>query len=72
MNVDTEPLFKAGVPVMRNLIEDTPTRDYYFRYHHSAGDTMSVMNADEMDDNVVSIASMFFLIADMKEDLPRN
>lgn len=70
--VDTEPLGAAGVPLMRNEIEDTPTSDYYFTYHHSAGDTMTMMNSDDMDDNVVAIASMFFLVADLDQTLPRN
>ena len=70
--VDTGPLGVAGVPLMRNEILDTPDHYYYFSYHHSAGDTMNVMNADDMDDNVVAIASMFFLVADLDETLPRN
>ena len=70
--VDTKPLGDLGVPLMRNEVEDTPTSDYYFTYHHSAGDTMSVMNADDMDDNVVAVASIFFLVADLDETLPRN
>ena len=28
----------------------------YFTYHHSGGDTMDVMDPDDMDDNVVMIA----------------
>ena len=70
--VDTGPLGAAGVPLMRNEIFDTTDHYYYFSYHHSAGDTMNVMNADDMDDNVVAIASMFFLVADLDETLPRN
>lgn len=69
---DTEPLGDAGVPLMRNEIKDSPSMDYYFKFHHSAGDTMDVMNADDMDDNVVAIASMFFLVADLDQTLPRN
>ena len=29
--------------MIRNLIEDTPDGKYYFTYHHSAGDSMSMM-----------------------------
>ena len=50
---------------MRNLVTDTPTDDHYFTYHHSAGDTMTIMNADDMDDNVFLIAGFFYVIADM-------
>ena len=57
---------------MINLIQDNPTHDFYFTYHQSAGDTMEVMNPDEMDDNVVAIASMLYIIADSNERLPRN
>lgn len=56
---------------MRNLIADNKSNDFYFRYHHSAGDSMSMMNADDLDDNVVAIASMIYLIADNDETLPK-
>ena len=57
---------------MRNLVSDNDTNDFYFTYHHSAGDSMTMMDADDMDDNVVAIASIFFLLADADETLPRN
>ena len=44
--VDTGPLFDVGIPVMKNLIKDTPDHKYYFSFHHSAGDSMTMMNAD--------------------------
>lgn len=56
---------------MRNLIADNKSNDFYFRYHHSAGDSMSMMNADDLDDNVVAIASMIYLIAENEETLPK-
>lgn len=49
---------------MRNEVDDTVDKAYYFSYHHSSGDTMDVMSPEDMDDNVVAIASMFFLVAD--------
>jgi carboxypeptidase Q len=58
--------------MMRNLVSDNGTNDFYFTYHHSAGDSMTMMNADDMDDNVVAIASIFYLIADADVTLPRN
>lgn len=70
--VDTRPLFQNGVPTMINLIKDSPTREYYFQFHHSAGDSMSVMNPDEMDSNVVGIATMFYILADLENTLPRT
>lgn len=33
---------------------------------------MTVINADDMDDNVIAIASILFLIADAEQTLPRN
>ena len=61
-----------GVPCMKNLIVDTPNDDFYFTYHHSAGDAMTMMNADDLDDNVVALASMFYTIAEWDVTLPRN
>ena len=60
------------IPVMRNLIRDTPDSEYYFTYHHSAGDSMNVLDPDHMDRNVAGIASMFYLIAEVPWRLPKN
>lgn len=65
--VDTEGLGPLGVPRFCNLIKDTPDHSYYFRYHHSAGDSMSMMNPDEMDSNVVGIAAFLYIIADLQQ-----
>lgn len=70
--VDTSPLFAKGVPSMRNLVNETPDDNYYFTYHHSAGDTVNVLEPDAMDKNVAAIASMFYIIADLPYRLPRN
>jgi carboxypeptidase Q len=70
--VDNGYLGRMGVPTLKNLIADTPTSEYYFTYHHSAGDSMTMMNPDTMDDNVVAIASIFYLIADLDKPLPRD
>lgn len=61
---DTEPLGEQGIPLLKNLVKDTDSHDFYFTYHHSAGDSMTMMNPDDLDDNVVGLASLFFLIAD--------
>jgi carboxypeptidase Q len=53
------------VPVFLNLIEDTPDKQFYFKYHHSAGDSMTMMNADDLDSNVVGIAAFLYIIADL-------
>jgi carboxypeptidase Q len=69
---DTTPLYKNGIPVVRNLVKDTPDSKFYFTYHHSAGDTVSILDKDDMDKNVAAIASLFYIIADMPDRFPRN
>ena len=70
--MDTNPLLALGVPAVRNEIRDDKTQSYYFSYHHSAGDTVDVLNADDMDSNVKAIASLFYIIADMDQRFPRD
>ena len=70
---DTKLLYREHkIPIMRNLIRDTPDSEYYFTYHHSAGDSMNILNPDHMDRNVAGIASMFYLIAEVPWRLPKN
>lgn len=57
---------------MANKVYDTLDRKFYFTYHHSAGDSMSIMDADDMDSNVVGIAAMFFILADLDNTIPRQ
>jgi len=68
---DTEPLGQFGVPQMANNVKDTQDKKYYFTYHHSAGDSMNVMDPDTMDRNVIMIAGMMYMIADLPDDLPK-
>lgn len=56
---------------MANVVQDTEDHKFYFTYHHSAGDSMSIMNADEMDSNVLGIAVTFFILADLEQTIPR-
>ena len=70
--VDTGPLREKGVPTMANVIQDNASHDYYFQYHHSAGDSMTVMNPDDLDSNVVGLAAMFFILADLDNTIPRG
>jgi carboxypeptidase Q len=62
--VDTGPLRDLGIPTMANVVQDTPDHRYYFTYHHTAGDSITMMNATEMDSNVAGFASLFFILAD--------
>lgn len=70
--VDTTPLFESGIPVVRNLIEDTVDSKNYFSVHHSAGDSVSVLSKEDMDKNAVAIASMFYILADLPDRFPRE
>lgn len=70
--VDTEPLHSRGVPTMANLVDDNEDHDYYFTTHHSAGDSMSVIDPDELDSNVVGLAAMFYILADLENTIPRG
>ena len=69
--VDTGPLLALGIPTMINLIKDTPDHSYYFAYHHSAGDSMTMMNADQLDGNVLGVAAMFYILADLNNSIPK-
>ena len=69
---DTSPLYSAGVPVMANAVYDTQDHEFYFTYHHSAGDSMSIMDPDDMDSNVLGIACMFYILADLDTTIPRD
>lgn len=68
---DTSPLAAAGIPVMANIVEDSPDHRYYFTYHHTAGDSMLAMSPDEMDSNVIGIAAMFYILADLDVTIQR-
>lgn len=69
-SADVEPLYEgAGVPILNNIVKDTADHEFYFRYHHSAGDSMSMMDPDDMDSNVVGIAAMLYIIADLDVSL---
>lgn len=69
--VDTGPLYDIGIPTMINLIEDTEDHSYYFAYHHSAGDSMWIMDPDHLDENVLGIAVMFYILADLEVSIPK-
>lgn len=56
---------------MINLIEDSDDHTFYFRYHHSAGDSMTIMDPDELDSNVLGVAAMFYILADLEKTIPR-
>jgi carboxypeptidase Q len=46
-------------------VQDSEDFKFYYKYHHSAGDSMTMMNPDDLDTNVVGIASFLYIIADL-------
>ncbi len=65
-SADVEALGSKGVPVFNNMVQDTPDHAFYFKYHHTAGDSMTIMNTDDLDSNVVGIAAFLYIIADLE------
>ena len=70
--VDTAPLHEKGVPIMNNIVKDNDSHDFYFQYHHSAGDSMTMMDPDDLDSNVLGVAAMFYILADLDQTIPRT
>ncbi len=64
---DVSFLTQAGVPTL-GLDVDTSK---YFWYHHSAGDTMAVIDRDDMARCVATMAAMAYVLADADEPVPR-
>ena len=58
--------------MVRNIGNDTSNNDFYFTFHHSAGDSMTMMNPFQMDQNVVSIASLMYVLANLEVPLPKD
>ena len=73
ISADTETLNGVyGVPVMRNLVKDTEDQEFYFTYHHTAADSMYMMSKEDLDRNVIVIASMMYIIADLENSVGRE
>lgn len=64
---DIAPLGREGVPTMGLLVD----RSRYFWYHHSEADTIDKLDPEEVALSVATMAVMAFVVADMKERLPR-
>lgn len=65
---DIGDLMRMGVPGMSPLTAN----ERYFWYHHSAGDSMTVQNPEEMDQCSAMISSFMFIVADMTARFPRD
>ncbi len=68
-SADVENLLDYGVPIIHQIIVDSPKNDFYYKYHHTAGDSMTIMNPDDMDSNVLGIAAFLYIIADLEVSL---
>lgn len=69
---DSADLFERGVPMLKNIVEDTVDQQFYFTYHHTRGDSMSIMNPDQMDSNVLGIAVLTYILADLENTIGRT
>ncbi|XP_075213806.1 carboxypeptidase Q-like [Lycorma delicatula] len=65
---DITVLTKLGIPGATVLNNNT----MYTWFHHTSGDTMSVLNSDDLDKNVAMYASLAYVIADMPVELPKR
>ncbi|MGF1669069.1 MAG: M28 family metallopeptidase [Balneolaceae bacterium] len=64
---DISPLMRDGVPGM-GLVTD---RSKYFWYHHTNADTIDIIDREEFNMNVATMALFAFIVADMDLKLPR-
>lgn len=65
---DIEVWAQRGFPSASLLTEN----DKYFYWHHSAGDTMSVLNSEDLDKNCALFAAAAYVIADLSVDMPKS
>jgi hypothetical protein len=65
---DISSLRPYGVPLM-GLIQES---ERYFDYHHSPADTLDKIDRSELEQSVVVMASMTYLLAERVEPLPRT
>jgi carboxypeptidase Q len=64
---DIEPLEKAGVPAF-SPIQDSR---FYFKYHHTAADTLDKIVPKELAENSAVVAVAAYALANMEKSLPR-
>jgi carboxypeptidase Q len=64
---DIEPLAKVGVPAF-GLMQDGRI---YFKYHHTAADTLDKIVPRELQENATALAVMGYALAAMPDPLPR-
>jgi carboxypeptidase Q len=64
---DISPLVKVGVPGFAPLQD---VRDY-FKYHHTAADTLDKIVPRELQENAAAMAVLAYTVANLPEPLPR-
>jgi carboxypeptidase Q len=64
---DIEPMAKVGIPTF-GLMPDGRT---YFRYHHTAADTLDKVVPLELREGAAAMAVLGYTLADLPEPLPR-
>jgi carboxypeptidase Q len=64
---DLDPLAKQGVPAF-GLLQDGRI---YFKYHHTAADTLDKIVPQELRENATAMAVMGYALATMPDQLPR-
>jgi len=65
---DISAMGRRGVPAF-GLMQDERT---YFRYHHTAADTLDKIDPRELAENAAAMVVLGFALADMPEPLPRS
>lgn len=67
-DVGSDIMTWAGqVPLLSNLNRN----ERYFWFHHSDGDSMSVLDPDDLDKNTALWAATAYILADLSIDLPK-
>lgn len=61
-----------NVPTMTNIVNETPDFREYFTTHHTAADTITALNKEGMNRNVVGIAGLMYAVGNFKDKLTRN
>lgn len=64
---DVEPLLQRGVPGLALDVDDSR----YFWYHHSWGDMMTMIDRDDFNKCVATMAVMAYVLANLDQTVPR-
>ena len=68
VSTDIGHLIKAGVPGLSLNNAD----EFYFNYHHTEADTMTLMSSEALDKGMALWAVASYVIADLSIKLPRG